>query len=210
MSKRTLVLLGVSILGLVTLSGIGFYLYPKLSNKNFTNPLPTINQTSQKEGTKPGVLLLYEDEAGFSFQYPDNLGIVEKDVNDSDVYSSLELSSKSYPGEKLVIKISDTSLKTVNQWLEKNPQEGNLVTSAETILGGMKGESFKYANPSRNLILVIDGGILYFLEAPADNGFWDQAIKTVSSSFQLSQTEISASSTQGSSSIIDEGEEIIE
>lgn len=200
MSKKTFLILGVSILVLLIFGGSSFYLYTKLSHQNLANP--------QVE-SKPETLLLYEDEAGFSFQYPNTLGVVEKDVNDETVYSSLELSGKSHPGEKMTIKITDTALSTVDKWLEKNSQAGNLLTSNAISLAGMKGESFQYANPAKNLTLVIDSGILYYLDSPSDRGFWDKTFNFVSSSFKLTE-EKTTTSVGGGASVIEEEEEIIQ
>lgn len=191
----------------IVLAGLGVLIF--FRNQQTKSLVSPLSQPATPTETKPEKLLLYEDEAGFSFQYPETLGIVEKDVNDETVYSSLELSSKGKPGEKLVVKITDTALSNIDKWLEKNPQPGKLITTSEVSLSGMKGRIFKY--DTKNLILVIDSGILYYLESPADRGFWDQAITVVSSSFQL--TEGKTTSSVGSSvggSVIEEGEEIIE
>lgn len=172
--------------------------------ESLVSPLPKAGAPAETE--TEGVLL-YEDEAGFSFQYPKILGIVESDVSDPNTYSSLELLSKSHPEEKMVVKIIDADFSTIEKWLKNYPQEGKLVSEKEVSLSGMKGKSFKYAEPSKNLILVIDSGILYRLEAP-DSDFWRSAFETVSSTFKL--TEEQTSSGGASSSVIEEEEEVIE
>lgn len=201
MSKKILIICGTLILVLVILGGFFF----SREGKSLLKPLPEAPDSTLPSQER---LLLYEDEAGFSFRYPQTLGIVEKDVNDSSVYSSLELSGKSHSGEKLVIKISDTSLQTVDIWLEKNPPAGQLVSSKEFTLASMKGKSLAYANPDKNLILAIDSGILYYLEAPSGNAFWDQTLNSLASSFQL--TSQTPGTDSGDSPVIEEKEEVVE
>lgn len=199
--KKNIVILGV---GIAILFVLGMLVFLKTRKpESLVSPLPGEGGSAETETGK----LLYEDEAGFSFQYPQTLGIVESDVSDPNTYSSLELLSKSHPEEKMVVKITDTDFSTIEAWLKKNPQEGKLVSEKEVSLSGMKGKSFKYAEPSKNLILVIDSGILYRLEAP-DSDFWRSAFETASSTFKL--TEEQTSSGGAGSSVIEEEEEVIE
>ncbi|PJE67640.1 hypothetical protein COU95_01275 [Candidatus Shapirobacteria bacterium CG10_big_fil_rev_8_21_14_0_10_40_9] len=199
--KKNIVILGVGIAILFVLGILVFLKTQKPSS--LVSPLPEEEMPAETETGK----LLYEDEAGFSFQYPQTLGIVEKDVSDPNTYSSLELLSKSHPEEKMVVKIIDADFSTIEVWLKNNPQEGKLVSEKEVSLSEMKGKSFQYADPSKNLILVIDSGILYRLEAP-DSDFWRSAFETISSTFKLTEEQTSSGGT--GSSIIEEEEEVIE
>lgn len=200
MSKKNFLIIGLGGLAILVLGII--FVMSKVQKEGFVSSILEVGQPKESSGKS----LTYEDEAGFAFQYPSTLGVIEKDINDPTVYSSLELSSKDHPGEKLVLKIADTSFSTIDNWIGKNPQEGNLARSTETSLGGMTGKNLQYANPSRSLILVINNGILYLLQAPEDQGFWAQAFKMVSESFQLTESK----NTGGGAAVIDEGEEIIE
>lgn len=201
MSKKIIII----ILGVLILITIGAAIFASRQQKEgFVSSVLEVGKPKESSGKS----LTYEDESGFSFQYPSTLGVIEKDVNDPTVYSSLELSSKDHPGEKLVVRITDTSLATIDKWLKENPQTGNLANSAEIVLGDMSGKNLKYTNPSRNLILAVDNGILYRLEAPEDGSFWTQALKMVSETFQL--TGGTKTSNGGGASVIDEGEEIVE
>lgn len=201
MSKRTIII----ILGVLILIAVGAVIFASRQRKEgFVSSVLEVGKPKESGGKS----LTYEDESGFSFQYPSTLGVIEKDVNDPTVYSSLELSSKDHLGEKLVVKITDTSLATIDKWLKENPQTGNLANSAEIALGGMSGKNLKYANPSRTLILAVDNGILYRLEASEDGSFWTQALKMVSETFQL--TGGIKTSNNGGGSVVDEGEETVE
>lgn len=202
MSKKNLLIIVLGVLAILVLGII--FVMSRAQKESFVSSVLEVGKPKESGGKS----LAYEDESGFSFQYPSTLGVIEKDVNDPTVYSSLELSSKDHPGEKLVVKITDTSLATIDKWLKENPQTGNLTNSAEIILGGMSGKNLEYTNPSRSLILVVDNGILYRLEAPEDGSFWTQALKMVSETFQL--TGGTKASNGGGASVVDEGEEIVE
>lgn len=209
-SKKLIIALVVG-LSTVLLVGGGIFFYSQKTSTSSKSP----NQASDKASKTPEIiaykLLPYEDEAGFSFDYPDNLGIIEKEVNDSSVYSSLELSSKSFPGEKITIRISDTKSKNPSGWLEANSPAGTLVTSGEITLDGMKGQDYVYAQPNRNLTIVVDSGILYYFEAPKDDNFWTKAVDEIKTSFKLVEKADTASvQTSGDASIIEEEEEIVE
>lgn len=206
MSKKGVLLIGVLFLVLAAGGESFFYLKNKQAESLVS---PTSEAPSQSSSQTQN--LTYEDEAGFSFQYPNTLGVVEIEINDPSLYSSLELSSKKFPGEKIIVKIMDTNVSTVDQWLKKNPQTGVVGSSSQITLAGMNGQQLSFNNPAKNLILVIDSGILYELEAPSGDSFWDDSFKTISSSFQFISDKSSSSGTSGGgSSVIDEGEETIE
>lgn len=209
MSKKVL----FSILGLLMVAGVsgGFFYYRQQTK--------IVNPSSEKAGetqtgsgeAKPLATQLYEDEAGFSFQYPQGLGVIEKEVNDSSTYSSLELSSKVYPNEKIVIKITDTNFASVEKWLAKNPVTGELETTSVTSFSGISGQVFKYQNPPKNLVLAVDSGILYYFEFPVSNDLWKQAFDNITQSFKLTEPSTAGNNSSGgvSSSVIDEGEEVL-
>lgn len=206
MSKKLLVLCLIFVF--LILLGVAFLLYSQ-KRQTLVNPFSSPGKKVILPEGKQGGLLFYEDEAGFSFQYPPELGIIEKEVNDPNVYSSLELLAKRRVGEKLVVRISDTNSSTVEKWLEKNPQEGKILNSVEFTLFGMKGKSLRSAAPAKNLILVIESGILYLLSAPSDGDFWDESLQTIASSFKLTE-EKTTSPVGGGASIIEEEEEVIQ
>lgn len=207
MSKEKKLVAGGAVFLIIAITAVSALLSQGRQEEPLVQPLIQ----TQSESAEP---LLYKDEAGFSFKYPPALGVVEQATDDSTTYSSLELSSKDYPNERLLIKITDTSFKSIDDWLTKNPQGRKIINFSGISLGGMQGKSFKYDDTKKNLVLAADSGILYFLESPADGGFWDLAFQTVVSSFQLTQGGVPSPAAVGASNssgaVIDEGEEIIE
>lgn len=191
----------------LVLTGAFLYFYLKLGDGGeLVKPL--VDLSFFQDNSKREQKLLYEDEAGFSFNYPSKLGIIEKDANDEKTYSSLELVSKDFQDEKFVIKIVDSTFADPDKWLVKNPHEGNLISTKESEISGMKGKFYQFENPSRNLIAVLDSKILYTFESPGGD-FWNKAFETVTSSFILTE-EQNSSQASGGSSIVEEEEEIIE
>lgn len=210
MSKKLIITIVAVLSALLLVGGGVIFFYTRTQESSEKS-----NQGLEKASGTPEIiaykLLPYEDEAGFSFDYPDNLGIIEKEVSDSSVYSSLELSSKNFPGEKIIVRISDTASKNSSGWLEDNPPAGTLVTSEEITLDGMKGRDYIFTEPDRNLTIIVDSGILYYFEAPRDDNYWTKALDEVKTSFKLVEEKNTASvQTTGGSSIIEEEEEIIQ
>ncbi len=204
MSKKKIIL--IFSFAVLTLSVLGILFF--LRNQKAEPLVSPVSEMSPSVETKETGVLFYEDEAGFSFQYPQTLGIVEMDLNNPNTYSSLELLSKDHFQEKMVVRIVDTDLSSVDAWIKANSQKGDLVSEKEIDLSGIKGKFFKYSNPSRNLVLAIDSGILYYFEAPGSD-FWQNAFEIVVSSFKLAENKDSTVENN-SPMVIEEEEEIIE
>jgi len=205
MSKGKII---VFLLGIFVLIPATYLLFLRLQrSERLVSPVSEGEIPKEEAKTAEVKNNFYEDEAGFSLSYPETLGIVEKDANDPSFYSSLEFLSKNRPGEKITLKITDTDVTSIEKYLEKNPQVGKLVSEKEILLSGMKGKSFTYREPSRNLVLVIDSGILCRIEAP-DSEFWRNALSTIVSSFKLTEGKNPVSGG-GDTSVIEE-EEVVE
>jgi len=205
MSKGKII---VFLAGISVLIPTAYLLFLKLQKpERLVSPVSEAEVPKEEAKTTEVRNNFYEDEAGFSLSYPETLGIVEKDTNDPSFYSSLEFLSKNRPEEKITLKIIDTDVTSIEKYLEKNPQMGKLVSEKEILLSGARGKSFTYREPSRNLVLVIDSGILYRIEAP-DSEFWRNALSTIVSSFKLAEGKNLASGG-GDTSVIEE-EEVVE
>jgi hypothetical protein len=158
-------------------------------------------------------LLTYNDEAGFSFEYPESLKIEDISGN-LDVYSILEITSETTSGTA-TLKVVDTKYKTIDDWLKKTPEASTAGSAREIELAGMTGQQIQLENPRRLVTSVIDGGVLYYLESPLDSNsaYWNKAHNAIVSSFNLGETKPQAGSQTGGDSgqdIIYEEEEIVE
>jgi hypothetical protein len=209
MSKIKLII--VVLIALVLAAGGGYYYFkirpqPIVSQLNDTptpTPTSTVNEIIYK---------IYEDEAGFSFSYPENVTVSQKDLEDESIYSSLELTNPEYPEEKLIIKVSDTTQKTVDKWLKTIFKEEQ-IGSSEAKLATLNGIKVNY--PKSLVFIAIDSNISFFVQSPKSNVFWTNTFEKILDSFVLDIAPKTTTSTSGISSsstsdIIDEGEEIVQ
>jgi len=109
MSKKTRVLIGL--FTMLVIGGGSFYiLKPSKTNKNLVEKEISIKQAEvAKLETKE-----YEDYAGFKFSYPGDLKVFEVEIDNNSVYSSLEI--RSSKGGKVLLRVADTSFKTLKDW----------------------------------------------------------------------------------------------
>ena len=174
--------------------------------KKKTAPAGQIQAPVQEKA--PENLATYNDEAGFSFNYPEGLTIKDVTGDNETLYSSLEV-SKGFSGEKMIIEVADTTFSSINAWL-KSPEASGAGTSREITLAGMPASQIQFTNPRRLVTIVIDGGIMYFFESPLDEtGFWNKAHNDIVSSFTLGENQVPAPEG-GGQEVIYEEEEIIE
>jgi len=207
MSKK--ILIPASLILLAGLAGGGYYFF-QIRTQNLTPQAIDLPTPTPTEEIKEIVFKVYEDEAGFTFSYPESLIVTEKDLDESDVYSSLELTSFDYPDEKIIVKIADTTQKSTDKWLKAEIDETQISTS-EAKLASLAGVKVNY--PQSLVFLALDSSISFFVQSPKSNVFWTNSFEKILETFTLElapkNTTTTGSSTSGSE-IIDEGEEIVQ
>lgn len=169
------------IIGLIVIvvSGVGFWLVKPKEKDSFVEKEISIKQ-AQPEPLKD---LSYEDSSGFSFMYQSDLKIQEVEIDDKTVYSSLEITG-SQPG-KLTLRISDTNFTNLNDWL-KNFEGKNIITDLRNDhWADLMTTEFTYGVPKLRKTTAIENKILYSLEAPADDGYWDKIRELILTSFKF-------------------------
>ena len=193
-----------------------FILNPKGSTKQALSEPET-----QKEVVPSKTYIDYEDPAGFSFSYPDNISlanrIAENDDStaDPDAYADLQLFSKDKSGS-INLRIEDTKLKTIDDWKKGNqiPAE---ITPTEKKLGSLTAEEFR--TKDRVMLVSIDQGILFTVDMPIiEEVFWNEVYEKVISGFSFGapETEVAQAGSGGSAAapagdeVIFEGEEVVE
>jgi len=147
--------------------------------------------------------LNYEDESGFSFKYPKEIIVKDTTPDDDTYYSRLEL----FKGKEiLLISVKDTTVKTPEEWVKKDTlyKDATLVGAAN--MGGFSAK--QYTNGNKLISVVIDKGVLYTIEGPKDNGYWEDVQNSVVSSFKLVTLEQSSGTSD--SEVIYEEEEVVE
>ncbi len=140
--------IGIVIVLLLLVGGIVTFLVmkpgqvpSKTSQVSIPSPIPTPTPT-------PINYLIWTDEAGFSFQYPEGT-TVDKHPEDSKNYANLTLT---LPSRDIVsILMSDTSSKTLEAAVGNN-------SALDTTLGGTAAK--KYFGGSQETIICIDNGVL--------------------------------------------------
>lgn len=115
----------------------------------------------------------FEDESGYSFSYPETLKLKDVTPDDENYYSSLELSKD---GQMMKVNITVGNIDPY-----KTNKSASLVGS--TTLGGIS--SNQYSLNGRLFTVAIDQGVLYVIDSPKDNGFWEDAQAKVVSSFKF-------------------------
>lgn len=161
-------------------------------------------------------LAIWQDQSGFSFQYPKSLSFNSHD-EDTENYAHLELTSATYSGS-LVVWAKDTDTSDIDEWAAQEDAKGFIDTS----LGGEKAKKILTSGETQKLATsTVYGGYLYQIEADlTDSDYWNKIYNTVSSSFRFipagdrvngrntpQQVETGPDSGQGDTT---EGEEVIE
>lgn len=191
--QKKIVILGVlGVLGV--LGGLGI-LVVKRKQASIT-PSPLVNPTPVPEEK----MATYNDEAGFSFEYPEGLKI--EDISGVNDYSVLDITSPDEEG-KMAIRVVDTKLKEATGGGE----------SREVDLGGMAGKQFQLENPRRLVTEAIDKGVLFHFESPLGTAgaYWNKIHNTIVSSFELTEQKASTGAgTSGRGETIYEEEEVVE
>lgn len=199
--------------GLVLVGGVIFFIIKSQKKTDVLNSPVSENDrrlivpTSTLSSAK---VLIWTDQAGFSFQYPDGLTINKHD-EDSVNYAHIDFISKNGNSSVLVMA-SDAKYKTLDDWVknDKSMIGANIIDST---LGGKPAKKMLSADGGSISIGTIDSGILFTIGTLA---YKDSEMKDVSdrisSTFKfvtptsaVSKTAPTPAGSSGSSSSNDEG-----
>jgi len=202
---------------LVILVVIGVAIYLVINNKKTNKNLPPISQNStQLSPAQPAISQntkkYLDKEAGFSFDYPDNLEVTRSGTLKDNEYANLKITGN-VSGE-ITFKAEDTTVKTVADYLLKNKLATEGAQILDTKIADLPAK--KYLFKDKIWTLVLDQGVIYFFNADLKNQaqFWASAFEKITSTFTFEKTSVSSSSSftedTGGGDIVDEGEEIVE
>lgn len=208
-SKKILIILA----GIVILGVIGGLLWFR-SRQTEDKVVSPMEETSEITPTPAKTqLLIWNDQAGFTFQYQPGININKHD-EDQENYAHLDLFMDSKEGSVKILA-SDTEYKTIEEWAtkdKKNSQTGAQRT--ETTLSGKPAMKVTFADTQGTMVGVIDEGILFTIElVPDQEGFWQKVFDQTISSFTLVYPTAAPSSQgtgSGDGSDVIEEEEIVE
>lgn len=193
------VVIKIIILGVViAIAGIGvtFYVFQSKKTISPVSSKPQNNETilvSEKQPSK--TLKEYADDSGFSFEYPDDVLVAKKELNDSTTYADLELTSNQTKGS-ILIKIADTKLKSVDDWFKENKLALSGAIKKEIKIGEITGSQAQVDN--KLLAAFLNQDILFTIEVDSQNQkYWLNVYDAMLSSFNfVPQESINNAETQ--------------
>lgn len=169
-------------------------------------PPPTQKEISIKQADIPDVATVaYDDWSGFRFDYPDILTVKEVELDNPQVYSSLELAGSD--SQRLNIRISDTAVAGLTEWQKEFNRQYSVRKINQTTLAGLPALRLNFGAPEKLLTVAIDNGIIYTIESQADSGFWNRTHEDLVASWQFTQPQPAETGAGGSAA--NENEEII-
>src|SRR3989344_2162831 len=157
-------------------------------------PKPKVSTAQKEISIKPADLptvstTSYEDWSGFKFDYPDILTVKEIELDNPQVYSSLELTSTD--GKRLTIRVTDADAVNLLDWQKTFNRQNSVRTIDQTTLAGLPAIRLQYGAPEMVLTAAIDQGIIYQVQSNADDGFWDRTHDDLTSTWQFTNTAVS-------------------
>jgi len=202
MGKKIILIIVILILGVVL--GGGIYYFIKKNQNSASNKVkgtPNSNLQLKSEETI-GDDLTYTSDAGFSFKYPKGIKVTDVTPSGDEYYTVLSLKGS---GGEATITAKDTLYKTLDDYLKSlNPKP---VLSGAVTLGGISAK--QYSQSAKLFTFAIDKGVLFQIESPKDNGYWEKVQDTVVTSFVFKGQNESSAASQDSNAIYEE-EEIVE
>jgi hypothetical protein len=198
--RKKIVIIGIIIVLVLVVGGLGGYFVFSLRNKNNSSNFSSlVSQLTESEEVTAEAT--YADESGFSFGYPK--GVIVSDVTpDEDIYYSVLALSKG--GNQITLTAKDTKVKTIDEWIEDGLGENPSLYGATT-LGDLSAR--QYTLDSKLYTVAVGQEVVYLIEGPKDDGFWENTQNLVVSTFKFG---FDSSDSGGSIETIYEEEEIVE
>ena len=193
----------IGIAGFAVAFIIGTIIFINLNKSN--TPAPELNQEPSKQEITSN---LWDDQAGFTFQYPPDVTI-DKHDEDEENYAHVELTQKDHPGN-LKVWVKDTTAADIAAWV-KTEKRLKGATITDTMLGGQAAKEIRLAGAD-NLMLVaaIYDDLLFSIETTlGDSGYWTKIYEQVADSFAFKPPEPQEGTQAVGENWIDE-EEVIE
>lgn len=212
MGSKKLSVISAGIIGVIVLILGWFFLFNK-GKEGIVSPTPD-TASNQAAGGQAGTekLIKYEDEAGFSFEYPEGLTVRDITPEDDISYSELEISSSQHPGIAK-IRVADTQCLTIENWLRKCNSRKEFGDSRDVTLAEMEGKQVRLSQPETLQTVVIEDGVEYLVESPLtepDGAFWNKVHNDIIFSFALNEVTPVANSFNEQAGAAGGGEAIIE
>jgi len=190
---------------LFLLLGVGVFVFIFFSVKNKAQE-GVISPTSQVQPTaKPQIEWgLWQDQFGFSFEYPTVLEAKQEEVKDKDSY--VVLSSPLEVG-KIVVSFGEAPQETIGEWF-KAYKEATASSKVEDIkLSERQAKKIIFEGEKRLVTAMIDEGDLIIIDGNlGQDELWNKAYDRILTSFYLEPVEEKAPTSGGEGGM--EGEEL--
>lgn len=208
--NRKYLLIAVSLAAIFVLIG-GAVLLKSKKGPSLISPVGLEEQQAEEIETE---LITWEDPAGFSFTYPENIEI-DTHEEDEENYAHLELSFSSHPGG-IIIWVKDMSYTDIKDWANQEATKGGQIFDTE--LGGEPAKKIAYSEPVKLVTATIDVDTLVLVEmTPDGEDYWQKVHDEILSSFTFIPLEGEKATAPGpwegeggAGGIIEEAEEVIE
>lgn len=208
MSKKVLIIGGIVV---VIIVGVLSFVFIKPKSKVSTETSGGTEQVassfSEEEATPD---ILYEDASGFSIKHPKSITVedVTPEEEDSPFYTLLNFNRED---EGITVAMKDTDYETVEEMFKKDPDvpKDALLMGANS-MAGIAVSQYAYSLEGRETLLsaAIDKGVLYLIEGPKDDGFWEKTHNLIITTLAFAGTKPQTSG--GGEAVIYEAEEVIE
>lgn len=189
MGSKKLSVAIAGIIGIIVLILGWVFVFGK-GKDGIVSPMPDTasdQAASSQAGTEK--LLKYEDEAGFSFEYPEGLEVKDVTPEDKITYSELEISSFQHPGIAK-IRVADTQCLTIENWVRKCNSRKEFGDSRDVTLAEIEGKQVRLSDPKILQTVAIEDGVEYIIESPLaepDGAFWNKVHNDIVFSFALNE-----------------------
>ncbi len=180
--------------------------YPGTSEKSASPAVPT---------PQTGKLLTWNDPAGFTFKYPEELSVNKHD-EDKENYARVELTKSGEPGS-ITVWVKDPPTLTrgnpatdASGWIASDATLRG-ATAIDTTLGNQPAKKVFLADQQKTLIGTVSDDALWLIEAAATGNYWQKTLDTIVGSFAIAPASSSASGGEagGGSDAVDE-EEVVQ
>lgn len=201
MSKKYKII--IAVLSLLLVGGGAFWILKPKVNPGYEAKEIRIEQAEVPKISN----LIYRDSSGFSFNYPSLITVNEVELDDSSVFSSLELTGTN--NSKIKLRIADSKFNDIEEWQKNFELDQSITQSSHLLWVDIPAIQVVYGAPKMLLTVAVENGVIYSLESELDNGgFFDQAHETILSSFEfdpsvMKETKVDAEVSQESSESAD-------
>ena len=175
---------------MVSLSGIAFFWYKNRSREPLSPTEPgTMGQgrasdknTEEEKKTKFN-WTVWEDPAGFSFEYPKETTI-NNHPEDKENYAWLELTKEGSKG-KIAIFCKDSQHNNIDQWAKKD-KEVSAGNSLNTTIASASAKKVALGEGKEIAAFIDPDAVIYTIKLiPENETYWQEIYRRILSSFKL-------------------------